>query len=157
MHIWSQPILVSHSVPIIPQVISGAQWTCPGRKSSISPVSGATHLEPLSDALGDADGELCYLGRTHFAFLAVRFIFSLSFRPPCSGNRSKQLGVWPHAFQHTCPRGQVVREDSSVQVTILPGISQRMSTVTTVQLSSVPRLVRNYALIIPEAAPRREI
>ena len=48
-------------------------------KSSISPISRATHLEPLGDALGDADRELRYLGRTHFAFLAVRFIFSLSF------------------------------------------------------------------------------
>lgn len=43
------------------------------------PAPGATHLKPLRHAVGDADGELGYLGDTPFAFLAVGFIIGLGF------------------------------------------------------------------------------
>ena len=137
MHIWDQPILVSHSVPIIPQVISGAQWTRPGGKSSISPVSRATHLEPLSDALGDADRELCYLGRTHFAFLAVRFIFGLSFHNHLVQETEANSQEYGHMHSNTpVQRRQVVGgggADASVQSDHFARkyFTRRMSTVTT--------------------------
>ena len=49
------------------------------------------HLELLGNTLSDADSELGYLGRTCFAFLSVRFIFSLSFHDHLLWGRELQL------------------------------------------------------------------
>lgn len=63
-----------------------------------------THLKPLGDTLGDADGELGYLGRTCFSFFAIRFIFSLSFHHDLSQETERYMvSGKPDVFRHICP------------------------------------------------------
>lgn len=120
---------------------TGNWWVCRTWVSGITscscfskspPAAGPlTHLKPLSDTLGDADGELGYLGSTRFSFLAVRFIFSLSFhnnlsqeterymvssKPDsqmCSDTSALSRWVWDCQVQRYPPFLQAVRTASA--------------------------------------------
>lgn len=81
-----------------------------------------THLKPLGDTLRDADGELGYLGRTRFSFLAVRFIFSLSFHNDLSQETERYMvSGKPDVFRPICPEQVGLGLSSSEIPTIPPG------------------------------------
>lgn len=82
----------------------------------------AAHLEPLSDPLGDADGELRYLGRTRFAFLAVRLVLGLRFHNHLVRETEKQRvrGTVGCLQTHLPREDEDGRGDPGGQVTMSP-------------------------------------
>lgn len=92
----------SHCVPVPLEDLSTAGRLPPDLKIAAQPAT--THLKPLGDALGDADSEFSYLGRTRFPFLAIRFIFSLGFHNNLSQETERRkVSDKLNVLHHMCP------------------------------------------------------